>query len=255
LIKKKTDLINDKMGEFEKVFTGKLESKVRECFGGLTESKFLELEDKTEKNLAVSRAKLNDMLSKFVQFQNVVNPTLSLVKEELEKLNTRLDKLKENQADLEEEVEETTKEMFTDLAETGIKEIREETTKFSESVNGRLGDLETEFVQFQNVINPTLNLLKNDLSKLDNRIEKLRTGEDEALKKAIDSIEEGMSSLAGRQGDFEKRILILGNKLGEIREEFNNIVKQSLIDRKKLGEESKKQRERINILLKELKSA
>ncbi|UCC91415.1 MAG: hypothetical protein JSV39_03835, partial [Candidatus Aenigmatarchaeota archaeon] len=255
LIKKKTDLINDKMGEFEKVFTGKLESKVRECFDGLTESKFLELVDKTEKNLAVSRAKLNDMLSKFVQFQNVVNPTLSLVKEELEKLNTRLDKLKGNQADLEEEMGETMKEMFTDLAETRIKEIREETTKFSESVNGRLGDLETEFVQFQNVINPTLSLLKNDLSKLDNKIEKLKTGEDEALKKAIDSVEEGMNSLAGKQEDFEKRILILGNKLGEVREEFNNIVKQSLIDRKKVEGESKKQRERINILLKELKSA
>ncbi len=64
-----------------------------------------------------------------------------------------------------------------------------------------------------------------------------------------------MKSLKNNQKDLENKILILGSKLGETREEFNNIVKQSLIDRKKLDEESKKQRERINILLKELKGS
>lgn len=264
LIKKKTDLMYDKIGEFEKLFTEKLESGVKECFDDLTESKFLELEDRTEKNLAVSRAKVNDMLSKFVQFQNVVNPTISLVKEEIEKLNTKLDNLKESQADLEEEMEETVKETFSDLAESRIDQIKEETTKFSESVNDRLDDFESEFVQFQNVINPTLNLLKNDLSKVDNKIEKLDTKHEdmkgdvkdlETLRKAIGSIKEGTNSLGSKQKDMDRRILILGSKLGEIGEEFNNVVKQSLIDREKLGKESKRQKERINILLKELKGS
>lgn len=264
LIKKKTDLVYEKMGEFEKTFMDKLEGRVKECFDDLTEEKFLELEDKTEKNLAVSRAKVNDMLSKFVQFQNVVNPTISLLKEEIEKLNTKLDKLKESQADLEEETEENVKEMFADTAEPRIEEIKEGMAKFSEKTDGRLEDFESEFVQFQNVINPTLNLLKNELSKLDNKIEKLSTGHGdleenvknlENLSKSVDSVKEGVTKLRNRQKDFEKSILILGNKLGEIREEFNNVVKQSLIDRKKLEEDSKKQRERINILLKELKGA
>ncbi len=260
LIKKKTDLMSEKVGEFEKT----IEGKVKERFNDLTESKFTELEDRTEKNLAISRVKVNDMVSKFVQFQNVVNPTLSLVKEEFEKLNTKLEKLKSDQADLEDEMEETVNGMFTDLAEPRMKEIREETTKLSSKVNERLEDFESEFVQFQNVINPTLNLLKNDISKIDNKIENLKTRHDdlkgnvkefESFREAIVSLNEGVRSLENNQKDLENKILILGSKLGETREEFNNIVKQSLIDRKKLDEESKKQRERINILLKELKGS
>ena len=264
LIKKKTDLMYDKIGEFEKVFTENLEGNVKDCFDDLTKSRFLELEDRTEKNLAVSRAKVNDMVSKFVQFQNVINPTISLIKEEVEKLDTRLEDLRVGQADLEEEIEETVKETFSGVAEPRIKEIGEETTKFSESVNDRLDDFESEFVQFQNVINPMLNLLKNDLSKVDNKIEKLNTKHEdlkgnvkdlEALRKAIDSIKEGVNSFESAQKDMDRRILILGSKLGEIGEEFNNVVKQSLIDKKKLEKESKKQKERINILLKELKGS
>jgi chromosome segregation ATPase len=264
VVKKKTGLMDEKLGEFEKTFTGKLEDEVKGCFDDLTESKFLELEDRTEKNLAVSRAKLNDMLSRFVQFKNVVDPTLSLMKEEMEKLSTKLDKLKDSQADLEEETEEMVKEMFSGLAEPRINEIREQTTKFSENVSERLDDLGSEFLQFQNVINPTLNLLKNDLSKVESKIEKLNTGQDElkgnlkeieTLRKAIGSIKEGMKSFESKQKGLENKILVLGSKLGETTDEFNNVVKQSLIDKKKLDEESKKQKERINILLKELKGS
>jgi chromosome segregation ATPase len=264
LIKKNENLLYEKLGEFEKVFTGRVEIKVKEFFDDLTESKFLELEDRTEKNLAVSRAKVNDMVSKFVQFQNVVNPTLSLIKEEMEKLNTKLDKLKESQADLEEETDEHVKEMFSNVAEPRINELKEIMAKFTETVDSRLNDFESEFVQFQNVINPTLNLLKNDISKVDNKVEKIKTKYDElkgnvkdleGLRKSIDSIKEGMTSLGNKQNDLDKSILILGNKLGEIKEEFKNVVKQSLIDKKKLDEESKKEKERINILLKELKGS
>ncbi|MEE9323793.1 MAG: hypothetical protein V3U72_04575 [Candidatus Aenigmarchaeota archaeon] len=262
LIKKKIDLMYEKIDKFDGRFTGKLDGKVKECFDNLTESKFLELEDRTEKNLAVSRAKVNDMLSKFVQFQNVVNPTLSLVKEEIEKLNTNMEKLKGNQADLEEEIEENMNGMFSDITEPRIKEIEDKTSKFSESVSDRFDGLESEFLQFQNVMNPTLNLLKNDLSKLGNKTENLKAGHEdlkgevkefETLKKAIVSIKEGMNAFESKQEDLDKSVLILGNKLGETREEFSNVVKQTLVDRNKLKEESKKQRERINILLKELK--
>ena len=264
LIKKNADLFNEKLLDFEKTFTDKVDVKVKEFFDDLTESKFLELEDRTEKNLAVSRAKVNDMVSKFVEFQNVVNPTISLIKEELEKLDVKMEKLKESQADLEEETDEHVKEMFSKVAEPRINELKEIMAKFTETVDSRLDDFESEFVQFQNVINPTLNLLKNDISKVDEKIEKMKTKHDElkgnvkdleGLRKSIDSIKEGMTSLGNKQNDSEKNILILGNKLGEIREEFKNVVKQSLIDKKKLDEESKKEKERINILLKELKGS
>ena len=48
-------------------------------------------------------------------------------------------------------------------------------------------------------------------------------------------------------------MMLLGNKLGEMREEFNGVVKQSMIDKKKLDDDAKKQKDRLNILLKELK--
>lgn len=264
LIKKNENLMYEKLGEFEKVFTGKVEMKVKEFFDDLTESKFLELEDRTEKNLAVSRAKVNDMVSKFVQFQNVVNPTISLIKDELEKLNVKMEKLKESQADLEEEADEHVKEMFSNVAEPRINELKEIMAKFTETLDSRLNDFESEFVQFQNVINPTLNLLKNDISKVDNKVEKTKTKQDElkgdvkdleGLRKSVDYIKEGMASLGNKQSDLDKSVLIMGNKLGEIKEEFKNVVKQSLIDKKKLDEESKKEKERINILLKELKGS
>jgi DNA repair exonuclease SbcCD ATPase subunit len=263
VIKKRTEIINDRIEKFGKAFTAKIEAKTKEYFDDLTESKFLELEDRTEKNLAVSRAKVNDMVSKFVQFQNVVNPTLALVKEELEKTNTRIEKIKTNQAEFEKEMEDGAKEMFTDIAGPQIKNIGNDVTKFSKGINDRLEDFEAEFVQFQNVTNPTLTLLKNDLGKLDAKIEKLRTRHEDLkgdvnelaeMRKTIYSLNEWAKAMEVRQREFDKRMLVLGSKMDETMTEFNTIVKQTFAERKKFEEEAKKQREKINILLKELKS-
>jgi hypothetical protein len=263
LIKKRTDLLNDQILKFDKAFTGKLEAKTKEFFDDMTEEKFLELEDRTEKNLAVARAKVNDMVSKFVQFQNVVNPTLSLIKEELEKTATRMEKIKVNQAEFQRELEEKAKGLFTDIAGPEIKSIRTDVAKFTKDMSGRLEDFEAEFVQFQNVVNPTLNLLRNEISKLDTRFEKLKERENEikeALKefgdieKALDGMREWAKANDLRQKDFEKRFLSLESRLNEAMKEFDTIVKQSITEKKKVDEEVRKQKDKINILLKELKS-
>jgi chromosome segregation ATPase len=263
LIKKRTDLLNDQILKFDKTFTGKIEAKTKEFFDDMTEEKFLELEDRTEKNLAVARAKVNDMVSKFVQFQNVVNPTLSLIKEELEKMGTRVEKVKVNQAEFQNELEDKAKDLFTDIAGPEIKSIRTDVAKFTKDVSGRLEDFEAEFVQFQNVVNPTLNLLKNDISKLDTRLEKLKERENEmkeALKefadieKALDGTREWAKANDLRQKDFEKRFLVLESRLNGALKEFDTIVKQTITDKRKFEEEAHKQRDKINILLKELKS-
>lgn len=264
VIKKRTEIINERINKFDKAFTAKIEAKTKEYFDDLTESKFLELEDRTERNLAVSRAKVNDMVSKFVQFQNVVNPTLALIKEELEKTNTRIEKIKTNQTEFEKEMEDGAKEMFTDIAGPQIKNISNDVAKFSKSINDRLEDFEAEFIQFQNVINPTMSLLKNDISKLDAKIEKLKTRHEDLkgnvnelaeMRKSINSLGEWAKAMETRQKENEKRMLVLGSRLDETMAEFNTIVKQTFADRKKFEEEAKKQKEKINILLKELKSS
>ncbi len=263
LLKKRTDLLNDQILKFDKAFTGKIETKTKEFFDDMTESKFLELEDRTEKNLAVARAKVNDMVSKFVQFQNVVNPTLSMIKEELEKMGTRTEKIKVNQAEFQNELEEKAKGLFTDIAGPDLKNIRADVAKFTKDVSGRLEDSEAEFVQFQNVVNPTLNLLKNDISKLDTRTEKLKEGQTqmrESLKeiaeveKSIASVWEWVKANELRNKESEKRFLVLESRLNEVSKEFDTIVKQTLADKRKFEEESHRQRDKINILLKELKS-
>jgi hypothetical protein len=263
VIKKRTEIINDRIEKFDKAFTAKIEAKTKEYFDDLTEAKLLEIEDRTEKNLAVSRAKVNDMVSKFVQFQNVVNPTLTLIKEELEKTNTRIEKIKTNQAEFEKEIEEGAREMFSDIAGPQIKGISADVVKFSKGMNDRLDDFEAESVQFQNVVNPTLTLLKNDMSKLDAKLEKLKAKHDDLkgnvnelaeMRKSINSLAEWGKTIESRQKEGDKRMLVLGSKLEETVAEFNTIVKQTFADRKKIEDENRKQREKINILLKELKS-
>ena len=263
VIKKKSDLMNERLEKFDKAFTGKVETKVKDFFDDMTESKFLELEDRTEKNLSVSRAKVNDMFSKFVQFQNVVNPTLSLIKEEIEKTNTRLEKLKVKHDEFEKDIEENAKDMFNDIVGPQIKAISNETAKFTKDVSGRLEDFEAEFVQFQNVVNPTLTLLKNDISKLDARIEKLKTRQDSfkedvkevaEAKKGIEDMRQWVKYFEAKEKENEKQMLVLGSKLDETVAEFNAIVKETIAEKKKFEEENRKQRDKINILLKELKS-
>jgi len=263
LLKKRTDLLNDQILKFDKAFTGKIEAKTKEFFDDMTESKFLELEDRTEKNLAVARAKVNDMVSKFVQFQNVVNPTLSMIKEELEKMGTRTEKIKVNQAEFQNELEEKAKGLFTDIAGPDLKNIRVDVAKFTKDVSGRLDDSEAEFIQFQNVVNPTLNLLKNDISKLDTRFEKLKEGQTqmkESLKeiaeveKSIASVWEWVKANELINKESEKRFLMMESRLNGVSNEFSSIVKQTLADKKKFEEESHRQKDKINILLKELKS-
>ncbi|MEM7825933.1 MAG: hypothetical protein QW412_03710, partial [Candidatus Aenigmatarchaeota archaeon] len=264
LIKKRTDMLNDQIIKFDKIFTKKIEEKTREFFNQLSEGKLLELEDRTEKNLAVARAKVNDMLSKFVQLQNVVNPTLTILKDEIEKLSERVDKIKVNQAEFKKELEEKAKEIFYDVIGPEIKALRADTSKFMKDISGRIEDMEAEFVQFQNIVNPTLNLLKNDISKLESKIEKLKTKQEEMkedmkalneFNKTIINIKEVIKNDEAQQKDFEKRLLKLESKLNELVKEFDTIVKQTIADKKKFEEESRKQKERINALLKELRSS
>ncbi|MCK5022907.1 MAG: hypothetical protein KAS04_01905, partial [Candidatus Aenigmarchaeota archaeon] len=263
LIKKRTDTYYEKINNFEKKFANKLEDNVKDCFDDLTYSKFKELEDKTENHLAVSRAKINDMLSKFVQFQNVVNPTMAMVKEQIETLNMKSEKIKDRQSDLEEETVDTVKDTFNEIAVPEIKKAIDGTERLKENVNGKLDDFEAEFVQYQNVINPTLGLLKNDLSKMDNKFEKMKVKQEnnkesindlKSLRKSMEAMMAGMKSFELKQGEIEKNIMLIGTKMGELQEEFDNTLKQSMIDKKKLDDQSKKQKDRVNILLKELKS-
>jgi DNA repair exonuclease SbcCD ATPase subunit len=264
ILRKKAEVINDRIDKFDKSFTAKMEAKTKEYFDDLTEAKLLEIEDRTEKNLAVSRAKVNDMVSRFIQFQNVVNPTLSLIKEEIEKTDNRIEKIKTNQAEFQKEMEDGAKEMFSDIAGPQIKNISSDVAKFSKGINDRLEDFEAEFIQFQNVVNPTLTMFKNDISKADTKIEKLKTRHEDLkgnvseladMRKSINSLTEWMKAMETRQKEADKRMLIVGSKLDETMAEFNTIVKQTFADRKKFEEENKRQREKINILLKELKSS
>ena len=263
VVKKRTEMLNERIEKFDKMFTEKIYDKTKEFFDEFTESKFAELEDRTQKNLAVSRVKVNDMFSKFVQFQNVVNPTLSMMKEEMEKTNTRLEKVKAGLSDFGDEMEEKVKDMFEDIAGPRIKDISSESSRFIKNMSGRVEDIEAEFVQFQNVVNPTLTMFKNDVAKLDSRLEKLKTGEDSLkedmkaiadIRKSTASSWEWMKSTDARQKEAERRMLVLESRLNEVAKEFDTIVKQTLSDRKRFEDEAKKQREKINILLKELKS-
>jgi chromosome segregation ATPase len=262
LIKKRTEMLNDQIIKFDKIFTQKIEAKTKEFFDNLTEEKFLELEDRTEKNLAVARAKVNDMLSKFVQFQNVVNPTLTILKEELEKMDTKIEKIKVNQMEFQKELENKAKDIFINIALPQINSLKSDMAKFTKETKGTIEDMEAEFVQFQNVVNPTLTLLKNEISRLDTKIDKLK-GRSEEMKedmkaltefnKKIENINEWIKGNEAKEKEFEKRLLKLENSINALMKEFDTIVKQTIADKKKFEEESRKQKERINILLKELR--
>jgi len=263
VLQKKADTINDRIDKFDKAFTAKLEAKTKDYFDDMTEEKILEIEDRTEKHLAVSRAKVNDMFSKFVQFQNVVNPTLTLMKEGIEKANDRVEKIKVNQAEFQKELQERAKDMFTAISGPRLKDMGTDIAKFTKGTNDRFEDFEAEFVQFQNVINPTLTLLKNEMAKMDAKLEKLKTRHEDLkgnvselaeMRKSLNSLAEWTKAIELRQKDMDKRLLAAGSKLDETLNEFNTIVKQTFADRKKFEEENRHQRDKINILLKELKS-
>jgi hypothetical protein len=74
------------------------------------------------------------------------------------------------------------------------------------------------------------------------------------IEKSINSIWEWAKAYDMKQKETEKRFLILESNLNEMMKEFDTIVKQTLADKKKFEAESRNQKDKINILLKELKS-
>ena len=68
-------------------------------------------------------------------------------------------------------------------------------------------------MQYQNVVNPTLSLLKNDFSKLDTKLEKFKVKHEDtktkvsdlqSLRKSIETIMAAMKAFEVKQGEIEK---------------------------------------------------
>ncbi|NIO19973.1 MAG: hypothetical protein GTN76_04335 [Candidatus Aenigmarchaeota archaeon] len=199
------------------------------------------IEKEIEDNRNLFEEGMEELRSEISQFENVVKPSLDLFKNNLGEFADSLQGLKEKEGKLKD-----------DLKETKINE---------KEMSKRLSDLESyieNISQMQKGIEYLESSRKSFVDRFERTSERVKTlGERiSSAKKSIEGFDEKwkeLKTIGSFQEKMEKRISRLEKELVNTRAQFENVVEQSLMDRKKLEETSRKQKERINSLLAELR--
>ncbi|NIO22571.1 MAG: hypothetical protein GTN38_00905 [Candidatus Aenigmarchaeota archaeon] len=203
--------------------------------------RLLSIDKRVEDNKNLFEEGIDSLRDEKSQLENVVKPTLAILENNLGEIDDDIQGSKEAQGRMKEE----------------IKEMRSNDKDFLK----RLDMLESyvkDISQLQKGVEYLEGSRKSFVEKFERMNEKAKNlGERiSSAKKSIEDLDEKwkeMKEIGGFQERMEKRISKLEKELVNIRAQFENVVEQSLMDRKKLEEMSKKQKERINSLLGELR--
>jgi DNA repair exonuclease SbcCD ATPase subunit len=199
------------------------------------------MDKRIEDNKNIFEEGIDELRSDQSQFENVFKPTLDLFRNNLGELADNIQGFKEGQGKVKDELKDigaNEKDLFKrlDFIESYMQGISQLQKGF-EHMEGSRKSFASKFEK----VNERVKVLGERISYARKSME----GFDEKWRelKAVVSFQEKM----------EKRISRLEKELANTRAQFENVVEQSLMDRKKLEEMSKKQKERINSLLGELR--
>jgi|GEM_PF-1833506 len=242
---RKLKTLDERLSEQKKVLEriGKIE-KVMDDFSveisKLTDGSAA-MEKRIEDNKSLFEESLDDLKDEKSQFENVVKPSLEMFKNDLGGLADSVQAAKEAQLGIKE----------------GLKEAREN----DRDLFKRLGRLES-YIQDISQLQKGMENLESSRKSFADRFEKMservkNLGERiSSARKSIEVSEEkwkDLKAIGSSQDKMGSRMGRLEKELATMRAQFDNVVEQSLMDRKKLEEMSKKQKERINSLLSELR--
>ena len=251
-LKEKSQEISENIKNFKKDYSDFVEEFVRKLFMEIAESKLSEVKDKTSKELVAFRDEMNVISSRFYQFENEIIPKMEMIKEQMDKSEKVLGRLKDFQEKLNLNVEKSIEKKFAVVSKPALNEMENRMSKTFETVDERVEGLESELSQFRDVVNPTLEMFKGDLGKFDGRLDKLNEfqsdlsekvkeikgenrevfktlGSLEKLEENIETLDEKSKEIDDLKGMLDKSIKDLDNKMKTLDERLG--AQKKVLDR------------------------
>lgn len=231
-LKEKIQEISENIKNFEKDYSDFVEELVNKLFRDNFESKLSEVKDKTSKELTSVKDEMDVIASRFYQFENVINPTIEMIKEQIGEFEKTLERVKKTQESLNLDVEKSIEKKFAEVSKPALSEMEDKISKATETVGERIDDLESELSQFKEIVSPTLEMFRKDLGKFEGRLDKFNESqsnlsdklkeikmENKELSKAVGSIErleESIETLDEKTKEIDDLRKLLDKRTGEL---------------------------------------
>ncbi len=245
-------LIDDRLGEMEervnefedqqKDFGEEMDESIKSKFKEVVDSRLDDMEKNMMKMVKSNKDNVDSIDSKFSQFEDVVNPTIKMFGDQLNKFESSVEKFKGNQDDFKDSITGM-KSDLGDLQETvrsltGMKGLVERI----ENKTGEIDEIKEAVREVKRKSNSDKRELLSDISGINKGLDFLNAlGKDtNQHKKAIGEIRENISDING--------------KIKTLKAQFDNVITRSLQERREMMEASRKQKDQINGILKELKN-
>jgi len=241
----KLETLDDQLGE-QKEFLKRID-QIEKTLGDSISSQsklrdtVLVMEKKIEGNRNLFEDGIDDLKNEKSQLENTVKPELESFRNDLGRFADALEKFKERQGKLKTDLKDTkadSKDLFKRFG--SLQSYTQDVSKLQKTMM----DVE----EFMKSFSDKSERMNENIKHLAERIS--------SAKKSIEGLNEKFNRLKEVRTSQEKvgkKVGKLEKELANMRAQFDNVVEQSLLDRKKLEETVRKQKERVNSLLRELR--
>jgi len=183
-----------------KAYPKVIKDNVEEIFSSLAESKLVEIEKKHHIDLISVKKGVDDLETKIAGFENVVNSTFGSVSDSLEKLDVKIEKLKQKDIQNHQKFEKKlmtqvekfvsdpknyskvigkeVDKLFSSIAQSKLLEIEKDYKDEISSVVNSVNDLQSQLSSFKTDATSTFDLLKGSVDEFSVQLQKLREDEE-----------------------------------------------------------------------------
>lgn len=249
-LREKSEEISENFKRFKKDYSGFIEELVNRLFTDMAETKLSEVKDKTSKELVSVKDEINVVSSHFYQFENAINPTIEMIKEQMNEFGKVLERVKSFQEKLGLNVEKSIEKKFTDISKPKLSEMEDKISKSFEAVDKNIEGLGSELSQFKDVVSPTLEMFKGDLEKFDeklgkfgefqsnlnDRIKEIKLENKELFKTlgSLEKIEENIETVDTKTKEIDDLKGLLGKRISELDDKLKTLDERLLAHKKVL---------------------
>ena len=246
-VKEKLTRVIEKVEEYKQETKDALSSfqknrdEVNAMLSNFSTGKFEEMRDRLNKNLVLAKTQINDMLSRIEKFENYIRPTIDVIKDQMDKFDSRIKRAEEAQEDFHENIEEAFADGMKEKVDPRINEMEKKLLQSVQAGKENTDSLNMRLTQLENVINPTMKMFGNELNKMESRMERFKAEHDE-MKEGFGRMKGSMSEMSddvrsllqlnditGKLGDRVEKLEDLKRVIADMREKSDK-RKSSIYD-------------------------
>lgn len=256
-IKPTIEVIRDEMDKFDgrlkdierrdNDLNDDIEEMIVSTFKDKFDSRINQIERNLERTKDTATDNIKTLDSRMSQFENVVNPSLKMFGNDLNKMETKVEKFKNNQEEFRDVLEKLRGD--TDDMEKNVSLLLQLNSSVG-NLEDKIGDLEGKMEDQRRAALSLKDQQDKDVKSISREISGV-TKELESVRELSKGLEKEISS----RKKLKEKVDKIDERLGDLKTNFSNVVATSLAERKDMVEDSREQKKVISEIVKELRGS